>query len=64
MAEQVSAEDLKEFLNSLRRTIERAASVYDASDLVGLDVKGDLTNTQEYLSPYRCHRIGVDRRSV
>ena len=52
MAELVSAEDLTEFLESLR-TMETAASVYNASDLVGLNVKyvkGDLRNTQDYLS--------------
>lgn len=37
MAELVSAEDLTEFLESLR-TMERAASVYNASDLVGLEI--------------------------
>ena len=38
MAEQVSAEDLTEFLDALRRSIETAASVYNASDLVGLEI--------------------------
>ena len=38
MAEQLSAEDLTEFFDSLRRTIERATSVYCASDIVGLEV--------------------------
>lgn len=37
MAELVSAEDLTEFLESLR-TMETAASVYNASDLVGLEI--------------------------
>ena len=38
MAEQVSAEDLTEFLDFLKRTIERAPSVNNASDLVGLEI--------------------------
>ena len=38
MAEQISAEDLTEFLDSLRRTIERIAAVYHASDLVWFEI--------------------------
>ena len=38
MAEQLSTEDLSEFFDSLRRTIERATSVYCASDIVGLEI--------------------------
>jgi len=36
MAEQLSSEDLTGFFDSLRCIIERTASVYHASDLVGL----------------------------
>ena len=38
MAEQISAEDLSEFLDSLRRTIERIAAVYHESDLVCFEI--------------------------
>ena len=38
MAEQLSSEDLTEFFDSLRTAIERTASVYHASDLVGLEI--------------------------
>jgi len=36
MAEQLSSEDLTGFFDSLRCIIERTASVFHASDLVGL----------------------------
>ena len=38
MVEQISAEDLTEFLDSLRRTSERIAAVYRASDLVCFEI--------------------------
>ena len=38
MAEQIDAETLTEFLDSLRRTIERIAAVYQASDLVCFEI--------------------------
>ena len=38
MAEQISAEDLTEFLDSQRRTIERIAAVYQASDLACFEI--------------------------
>ena len=58
MAEQLSAEDFTEFIDSLTSIVERTASVYRASDHVGLEsVQGSLRNTQECLSPYHCHKI-------
>ena len=38
MAKQIGAEDLTEFLDFLRRTIERIAAVYQASDLVYFEI--------------------------
>ena len=38
MAEQLSAEDFTEFIDSLRSIVERTASVYRASDHVGLEI--------------------------
>lgn len=38
MAEQLSEEDFTEFVDSIRSIIERTASVYHASDHVGLEI--------------------------
>ena len=38
MAEQLSSEDLKEFINSLASIVERTISVYCACDHVGLEI--------------------------
>ena len=38
MAEQMSAEDFIEFIHSLRSIVEKTASVYRASDHVGLEI--------------------------
>jgi len=38
MAEQLSAEDLTEFIYSLMPIVEKTASVYRASDHVGLEI--------------------------
>ena len=38
MAEQLSAEDFTEFIDSLTSIVERTASVYRASDHVGLEI--------------------------
>ena len=38
MAEQLSAEDVTEFIYSLRSVVERTASVYRASDHEGLEI--------------------------
>ena len=38
MADQLSAEDFTEFIDSLRSIVERTASVYRASDHVGLEI--------------------------
>ena len=38
MAEQLSAEDVTEFIDSLGSVVEKTASVYSASDHVGLEI--------------------------
>ena len=38
MADQLSPEYLREFLDSLGSSIKRTAAVYHASDLVGLEI--------------------------
>ena len=55
MAEQISAEDLTEFLDSLRRTVERIAAVYHASDLVCFEIcerrlKEQIKNTYRHIT--------------
>ena len=37
-ADQLSSDDLREFLISLSNTIDKSVAVYHASDLVGLEV--------------------------
>ena len=38
MADQLSLDDVREFLISLSNTIGRTVTVYNASDLVGLEI--------------------------
>ena len=38
MADQLSSDDLREFLISLSNTIDKTVAVYHASDLVGLEI--------------------------